>query len=657
MSGTAATNAQPAVRRFGRYEIRQMIARSQVSGAWLAHDPRLQQDVQIVVPRSAPSATADRDLWVQEVRLASRLKHPRLADIIEVTALDAWPYATVSRQDLVSLAERITAGPPLTPLEVAKLACDVLEGLAYAHEAGRAHHDIALHHVLLDKQGRAQLSGLGAGILRSASTGAAAANVQQTHREATERDLLMVGLLMYRLLANNWALDDHDLGHCADRVGLEIVRLPFSTPHPVPETLRAIVNRATDRQQRQRYLNARTLLHALQGWVKTNSDDNGGPLLLLLDRLNSVGTLPGRPNTERALIGALSQETLRVDDFVDVIVQNPAMSWEMMRTVNTASYRSHSSDEGVTTLSRAVLLLGQQGVRKLTQAVRPWPGALGARASLDGGEQGALAQKSLERELQLATLAAHIARWMAPFELSDEECALAAMSQRLGWLLVLYHFPEEAAQMKRLMEAGPPAEAGGKPTPGMSLEGAAGAVLGINIDELTVAVLRHWGWEDRLQQAARPLSRSAGVHTPRSDDETLRAVASVANELASTQDLPADKGAQMVHQIQLRYARALHLEARECQATLDHALKLLDRPVVVGAGGDVAASAAPTTRKPPAAAREATTAEATPAPRARPPFPSGPTADTSPVPLMPAGSLSTPEPGSLRARLASRAGR
>ncbi len=673
MSSTASPSSQPAVRKFGRFEIRQMIGRSQASGAWLAFDPRMQQEVMLVVPRSAPALASEREAWVQEVQSGARLQHPRLVEVVEVTLLDTWPFAAFERGGRITLLERLAANGALTPQEVASIACDVLEGLAYAHEAGRAHHDIALHHILLDKSGRATLAGLGSGLLRpqAGHPSASPGNHQQSHREATERDLLMLGLLMHRLLANAWPLDDHDFGHCAERVGPEIVRLPFTTPHPVPETLRAIINRATDRQHRQRYLNARTLLSALQGWIKTNTQDDGGPLVLLLDRLNAVGALPGRPNMERALVGALSHETLRVEDFVDVVLLNPAMSWEMMRAVNTASYRSGGSDEGVTTLSRAVLLLGQQGVRKLITSLRTWPGALAAKAVSDP-ELGLQAQTALDRELRACCLAGHIARWIAPFELSDEECALTAMSQRLGWLLVLYHFPDEAAQMKRLMLAGPPTEQGGSPTPGMSLEGAAAAVLGINLDELTQAVLKHWGWDDRLAQAARPLSRTAGVRHPSSTDEMLRTVASLANEIANTQSLPMNKAVAAMHQIQLRYARPLNLEARECQATLDHACKLIDRPAKSGGEDEAPAEkmdavqpAKMAQNAPPVQA--ATTKTMTDAPTALgvpavPPAQSVPAtrpnvpamADTSPAPLMPAGTLTGSSGGGLRARLQGR---
>jgi hypothetical protein len=225
-------------------------------------------------------------------------------------------------------------------------------------------------------------------------------------------------------------------------------------------------------------------------------------------------------------------------------------------------------------------------------------------------------------------------------------------------LLVLYHFPDEAAQMKRLMLPGPPAEQGGAPTPGMSLEGAAAAVLGINLDDLTQAVLKHWGWDDRLAQAARPLSRTAGVRHPASNDEMLRTVASLSNEIASTQDLAMDKAVSAMHQIQLRYARPLNLEARECQATLDHAFKLIDRPMTAGADDEApsrnqdagaASQAAPArASSPPAQAAQA----ATPVSSARPDVPA--MADTSPAPLMPAGTLPGGAGGGLRARLQGR---
>lgn len=566
-----------APRYFGRFELRQMLGRSHASGIWLAVDPRLQQEVLLCVPRAQPQKDKELDAWTQEVLAGARLKHPRLTEVLEVSAHEGWPFVSYVRGQSVSLYERVQAGPQLTPLEVVVILCDVLDGLAYAHEAGVAHQDIALHNILVDKSGHAAIAGLSCGLAPLAPGQHTRPHYgRQQIRQAAERDVLMVGLLAYRLLVNSPALDEPDLGSAAARIGTEIVRLPWTTPHPVPETLRAIVNRSTDRQHRQRYLNARTLLSALQGWIKTNAEDSGGPLALLLDRLNSVGALPGRPNTERALIGTLSQETLRVDDFVDIIVKNPALCWEMLRAVNVASYQSQSADDGVTTLSRAVMLLGQQGLRKVAGSVRAWPGVLGAQTSLSG-EEGSQAILDMGKELRLTCLAGHIARLMAPFSISDEEASMAAMSQRLGWLLVLYHFPEECTQIRRLMLPGPPADAESTaPTPGMTIEAATGAVLGVNLDDLTAAVLKHWGTHERLIHAARPLNRSTPVRTPASPEDTLRTVASLANEIVHTLELDAQKAAPAMHQVYLRYARALGLTAKECSLTLEQATRLVD---------------------------------------------------------------------------------
>ncbi|WP_298013657.1 HDOD domain-containing protein [uncultured Aquabacterium sp.] len=572
----APPSAQPASRQFGRFELHQMVGRSLASSTWLARDPRLQHEILLCVPRARPATATERDTWTQDALMAARLKHPRLVDVLEVGVHDGWPFVACERpKGAMTLAERLQSGPALAVLEVAHWMADVVEGLAYAHEAGVAHFDIGLHNVLVEPSGHAGLFGLSVGLAAAAPGAPAKAQWSRTQvRVAAERDVLMCGLLMHRLLAGHPALDDADMGSAAGRVGPEIVRLPWTTPSPVPDTLRAIVNRATDRQQRQRYLNARTLLSALQGWIKTNSQDAAGPLALLLDRLNSVGSLPARPGTDRSLQTALgSMEGLRVDDLVDVVTRNPALAWELLRAVNNAVYRGRSADEGVGTLSRAIVLLGQQGLRRVGGTVRTWPGALQAQASLQENTQ---AIDALKVALRQASLAGHMARLLRPFNVSDEEAFMAACSQKLGWLLILYHFPDEAAQVTRLMQPGPPPEAGAAPTPGMTQDAATSAVLGINLDDLTGEVMRHWGLHDRLVQAARPLPRGALVRRPSGPEETLRTVASLANELADARLSPGPRGATALHQAATRYARALDVTAKECQQVLEQSDRLVD---------------------------------------------------------------------------------
>lgn len=114
------------------------------------------------------------------------------------------------------------------------------------------------------------------------------------------------------------------------------------------------------------------------------------------------------------------------------------------------------------------------------------------------------------------------------------------------------------------------------PTPGMSQEAATGAVLGINIDDLSAAVMRHWGLHERLISASRPLTPSKPVRTPSGPDDTLRTVASLANELVQASTLDAARGLAAQHQVYVRYARALGLAPKECEATLAQATRLVD---------------------------------------------------------------------------------
>lgn len=568
--------ARPLASRLGRFELRQLLGKSARSMTWLSFDEKLDAEVLLCLPRSAVQGDA-LDTWLEAVRGAARLDHPRLLSPIEIGVEESWPFALYDPRELTPLPEQIGRGAP-TPWEVAQWGCDLLEGLAYAHEAGISHLDLGLHHVVLDAQGRATLLGLSAGLF---AVDTQAAHAPGSHhgavldtaqlrdqREASERDLLTLGLLMHRLLAGHPALDDPDLSNAATRIGREIVRLPWTTPHTVPDTLRAIVNRATDRQPRQRYLNARTLQRALNGWIEVNAQNSVGPLALLLDRLNSVGALPARQGLA-ARVGLLARmEGQRINEMVDLIVQDPALVCELLRMINAAQFHGHGEGP-VSSVRRAVFLVGMHGLYAAAQSLRPWPGAL---LGGPGGEAAGL----LERALRRACMAGLVADALCPPGTDSFEALSAGMLQNLGRLLMLYHFPDEAQQIVRLTQPAPPEVPGMAETPGMTEAAAASAVLGIEYEELGLAVARHWGLADELIRALRPLNTQSPVRKPDDRADILRAVASAANEALSALELPAARQTQALTQVVQRYARALDITLKEVQEATQQARRAID---------------------------------------------------------------------------------
>lgn len=565
---SAPAAAAAPVRHFGRFQLRQLIGRSSLTMAWLAHDPRARLDVMLMMPRKAPATRETFDAWWDAARRSAKLSHPHLMTPLEVGHHDHYPFQAFERaQGMHTLAEMLAGKAPPPPMDVTSWCADLLEGLAYAHDGGVAHGDLGLHSVVIDRNGRAAAWALCTALDPKATGAASRDDNLRLQRATVDRDVSSVGLLLHWLLAAQPALDEHDLPVALDRLPQEIIRLPWTLPHAVPEALRAIVNRATDRFEKRRYLSARSFYRALSGWRKVQSEESGGALGLLVDRLHSVGHLPARNGLAQRVVQVARMETQRIDDLADVILQDPALSFELLRMVNSAHYGAQR-EAAVTTVRRAVQLVGVAGVRRAAGALRAWPGPL--------KEEGA---RGLEQGLRHARLAGHLAEVLVPAGLDAESALLAAQLQHLGRLLALYHFPDEAQQIQMLMQPQPPAKEGDPITPGLTEEGAANAVLGVDLQSLAMAVAKHWGLDESMQELMQPLARDRTVRSPDTVPGWLRLVASCANELLDAARQPAQLQGKALAQVAARYARTLDYDPEALKEAMQAARRKLDQPV------------------------------------------------------------------------------
>ena len=574
---TPAAKTAPT-RAFGRYQLRQLLGKSDRSMVWLAFDPRASQEVMLTLPRVQPADAAGLEAWTRDAKLAARLDHPNLAHVIEVGVQDHWPYVAVDRALGSTLAERLAATPGLTANEAVGWMIQALEGLAFAHEAGVAHRDLQLHHVLLSEQGTVRVMALAVASAPAATGEAAAAdrahdrampmdpNQLRASRLAAERDVLCAGLVLHQLLCGQPALDEPDTARVIDRlppVGREIIRLPWGTPKPIPDALRAIANRATDRQERQRYHSARTMLRAMSGWRETDAQDSGGAIALLIDRMRSIGHLPAAPGVAQRVGRLAMAEGQRTDEIAQQILQDMALSFELLRTVNSAQVQGTqiSGNGPVLTIRRAVALVGLKGVRTAASVLRAWPGPLSPTHA-----------DALQKLMDRVRLAGHTAQVLRPAGYDPEVIYLIATLQNLGRLMVQYHFPDEAEQIRQLMQPIPPTEPGEAEQPGMTEEGASFAVLGVDSELLGAAVARHWGLNDEVLHMVRRLPPGRPVRSADSDGDVLRIAASAANEAVDVvSQLPAARIGAGLAAVAQRYARPLEVTAREIGEALQGA--------------------------------------------------------------------------------------
>jgi non-specific serine/threonine protein kinase len=578
-----------AARAFGRFQLRKLIGKSEATMTWLALDTRAGAEAMLTMPRVAPATPGGAAAWLLAVRRAARLDHPNLARPLECGIHEHWPFIAVDRRLGVTLDEWLGEHPRPSPDEAALWTEGVLRGLAFAHDAGLAHVDLQLHSILVNDRGQASVMALGAAQEVEAAAGTPRRrddsglmpldpSTLRAQRAAAERDVLATGIVLHRLLAGEPALGSTDTGRVMDRMaprGREFVRLPWTTPQPVPEALRAIVNRITAGQERLRYRSARTFLGALNGWREAVAEDDGGPVALLLDRLRTIGHLPALPGLAGRVQRVTGIESQRTDEIAQHLLPDLALSFELLRTLNTAQVQGTqiAGNGPVLTLRRVVALIGVNGVRQAANTLRAWPGPL--------DEVNA---KALLAAIDRVRLAGHTAQALRPAGYDGEVVYLIAVMQNLGRLMLRYHFAEEAEQIQQLMQPAA-SESDAAEQPGMSEEAAGFAVLGVDTETFGGAVARHWGLGDDVLHMIRRLPVDAPVRKPDGDPDLLRLVASAANEIVDAVSvLPSTKVGAALGHIAQRYARVLRITTRSLAEALQEARDVLRKGTAAPAG-------------------------------------------------------------------------
>lgn len=548
-------NTAAPMRRFGRFELKALLHKSQRSMLWLVFDPHPRQEMLLLMPRDKPNSEAAMLHWLKTVDAASRIHHPHLAHVIETGRVDPWPYVAYDRALGETLDERLARLGPTLPLDAAAWVAQALEGLAFAHEAGHAHRDIQSAHIVIDAGNHVRVLGLEVAQDVVPAHLDFNATSRRAVREAAEEDVLRLGLVLHRLLTHKPVLDEPDLQLVAQRMqpqGHELVRLGWETPFPIPDPLRAIVNRASDRQTRQRYHLARSFWRALDGWRLSAAQDDGGPIALLKDKMQRFGHLPSTSTRLVTQVMSSSLEAQHGSQLAATALKDMALSLELVRRVNNALKQQGPTSGGtVLNMQRAIAMLGLNGLEDAARALKPWPGPL--------NEGQAVFMQALMRRVHRA---GQLAQALRPAGYDAEVVYLINLMQNLGRLLVQYHFHDDAQQIRQLML--PPETTPDNPNPrGMNEQSAAYAVLGCDLDSLGLAVARHWGLGEELQHMMRRQLPEAPVRHADGDAELLRLTCSLANELLDALTLPEGKRQGGIELATRRYARALGLGLRE----------------------------------------------------------------------------------------------
>ncbi|MBL8348391.1 MAG: HDOD domain-containing protein [Rubrivivax sp.] len=568
--------------RQGRFELKRELGRGAQATVWLAHDPLLQRDVALKLLDTTDHDAGELDHWLHEARAVSALSHPNVVPVFEAVdaaAGNGRPYLVFEYVEGPTLAQARRMRGAWPAREAVTLMLGVLDALAAAHAAGLVHRDLKPSNVLLGTDGRARVMDFGIaarvpepGSRRGrspsgpgdegtivGSPGYISPEAARGEAPAPAMDVFAAGVMLGELLGGEPLLKERDPWRALERVQREDLQLPSSLR--LDEALRGIVMRALARDASSRYDGASAMHAALAAWLAPEAppppagEAGHATLEFLLRRMRHKTDFPALSDSVLRIQSLAASETARLTSLADEVLTDVALTNKLLRMVNSVHFASAGSGQ-ITTVSRAVALVGFAGIRNMAMAV------LLLEHMKDKGQAELLRQEFL-RALTAGALAAEL----EPRSRDSEEAFLGSMLQNLGTLLAEFYFPEEAERIRQLVAAPGAPTAGVRPalaanpvqqTAGMAREAAAALVLGLTLDELGAGVAKAWGLPEGLQNAMRRPRGDVPSRAIADRTDRLRWVGHAANALADTlMEQGSDALNDALEHVAGRYSQAL----------------------------------------------------------------------------------------------------
>jgi serine/threonine protein kinase len=279
--------------KIGPYEIVTLIGAGGMGEVYRARDPNLNRDVAIKILLDDIS-TGEKQIarFENEARLASSLNHPNIITIYSMGRQNQHCYIAMELIYGQTLQELTEKGP--MPVEQAlKIAAQVADGLAKAHDAGIVHRDLKPQNVMVTKDGHVKILDFGlsklirfavdsvaptesaVGIANRAESLTQSGTIlgtvdymspeQAAGRPVDYRsDQFSMGSLMYAILTGNRPFNRESAVQTLIQI-IEGEPRPIDELNPrVPATLQAVIRRCLMKNPRDRYQSTQELAHDLQ---------------------------------------------------------------------------------------------------------------------------------------------------------------------------------------------------------------------------------------------------------------------------------------------------------------------------------------------------------------------------------------------------------
>ena len=259
-----------------RYAIEREIGRGGMATVYLATDLKHNRPVALKVLHPELAASVGHERFLREIEIVAGLTHPRILTLIDSGEADGLLFYVMPYVEGETLKERLTREGALPVDESLRIAREVADALAYAHEKGVIHRDIKPSNILFEA-GHAVISDFGvaravgaAGEGDATATGLAVGTPKYMSPEQASTgevdgraDVYALGCVLWEMLAGDAPFD------APTPYAILALKSSDSTPSlrvrrkSVPPDVEGVVAKAMAPQAADRYTTARDFEGAL----------------------------------------------------------------------------------------------------------------------------------------------------------------------------------------------------------------------------------------------------------------------------------------------------------------------------------------------------------------------------------------------------------
>ncbi|HYO60616.1 MAG TPA: protein kinase [Actinomycetota bacterium] len=264
-----------------RYLLEEQIAAGGMGTVYAATDQRLHRRVAVKLLKGG---LADDERFVarfeREARAAAALSHPNVAAVFDYGEDGGTRFIVMELAPGRDLARVLREGGPLPPERARAIGAQLCTALAHAHAAGLVHRDVKPANVIVGDDDRVKVTDFGIARAAGDSTLTATGSVLgSAHYMAPEQasgapvtgatDVYAAGIVLYEMLTAALPFTGDSPLSVALRHVSDDVPAPSSVNPGVPESLDAIVARATAKDPAERWPDAAAMAAALEGGEAT----------------------------------------------------------------------------------------------------------------------------------------------------------------------------------------------------------------------------------------------------------------------------------------------------------------------------------------------------------------------------------------------------